>query len=82
MWAERICFLGFGFDHLNMKRLDLKTVMEHRGANLPTIYASVLGRTSQENHFARTTLGCVAGIWAECNNEKLMALREFGLLLP
>ncbi|MHB8915924.1 MAG: hypothetical protein ACYC4K_08960, partial [Thiobacillus sp.] len=36
-WAERICFLGFGFDALNMERLGIADVLSHvKKAHSPT----------------------------------------------
>jgi hypothetical protein len=60
-WAERICFLGFGFDRLNMERLDLQSVQAAKRASgnpLPEIFATVLGRTvAEQNEDSRRLLG-------------------------
>ncbi len=50
-WAEQICFLGFGFDPLNMQRLGLHDVFEHLARHsrpTPSVTASVLGKTPME----------------------------------
>ena len=45
--AEFICFVGFGFDQLNLERLDVASVMGVRPSR-PYICASTLGMTAAE----------------------------------
>lgn len=48
MEAERICFLGFGFDEMNVKRLRIAPILQERVAKNPTpprIFVSTYGRT-------------------------------------
>jgi hypothetical protein len=86
--AERICFLGFGFDSLNMKRLGLRDVIETRPQATPLVVsASTLGKFEAEIAKARIALGCNAlpgnwGNWDGSDTENLVTLRKFGLLLP
>jgi len=49
-WAERVCFLGFSFDPLNVRRLGLADVIRTKvakGQALP-VFASVYGLTAAE----------------------------------
>jgi hypothetical protein len=53
LWAEQICFLGFGFDPLNVERLAINPLMEGLAekalsVRLPRVYASVFGLTPRE----------------------------------
>lgn len=83
-WAERICFLGFGFDELNMKRLGLREVFEsmslQAGKPMPWVVASTLGLTDSEVH--RRLLPSLGHINAhnELPRTNLMVLRESGIL--
>lgn len=82
-WAEQICFLGFGYDELNMNRLGLDSVLEwikKRGKGTPRIVASILGLTNSEvsrrllphiGHAENRTL---------IPSQNLMVLRESGIL--
>lgn len=82
-WAERICFLGFGFDALNMERMGIAEVLNLiKAARAPTpwIVASMFGKTDKEidsikgKHFSQAI---------SCKIEKernLMTLRHTGLL--
>lgn len=52
-WAEKVCFLGFGFDALNMERLDFNGVMVWVAENKPNAFrpevsASAYGLTDEE----------------------------------
>lgn len=84
-WAERICFLGFSFDELNMQRLGLESVLEwivnNKGKeHTPWVVASVLGLTKSEvrrrlqPHIER------AKAHQEYPSKNLMVLRESGVL--
>ena len=54
LWADKIAFLGFGFDETNMMRLDATNTcrrniqMEGGSIRFRTIYATALGLTSSE----------------------------------
>ncbi|MHB8916083.1 MAG: hypothetical protein ACYC4K_09770, partial [Thiobacillus sp.] len=82
-WAERICFLGFGFDALNMERLGIADVLSHvKKAHSPTpgIVASMFGKTDKEidliigKHFTQ------AVSYKFEKERNLMTLRHTGLL--
>jgi hypothetical protein len=50
-WAERVCILGFGFDPLNIKRLDFASVIKFKKAQelpMPHICATTKGVTRAE----------------------------------
>lgn len=50
-WADDVCFLGFGFDELNVERLGLGSVVEYKrgqGQPIPRIIASTYGKTPVE----------------------------------
>lgn len=58
-WSQRIYFLGFGFDPLNTERLGLHSVLSwlrKSGNPVPTVYATVLGRTATERERDRKRL--------------------------
>ena len=77
-WASNICFLGFGFDELNIKRLDLNSVIDHKNTNhqqLPRIVASIFGMTANEADLARRRLGITVN-WNPVPHKNLMAIRE------
>ena len=81
-WAERICFLGFGFDPLNVDRLGLNSVLEWKRKKLAKstwIVASLYGKTSAEKTAIQHKL-CPKENWATFNEKNLMTLRESGLL--
>ena len=82
-WAERICFLGFGFDSLNTRRLDLPKMlsyMQNEQKPLPAIFASVHGLRQPEIEAARSKI-CLDGDWVASGDTCLEALRYFGLLV-
>jgi hypothetical protein len=82
-WAERICFLGFSYDELNMKRLGLDTVIEWvrgKGKKSPWVVASTFGLTSSEvNHRLLPYLKLVDS-HAQLPSKNLMVLRDTGIL--
>ena len=81
-WAERICFLGFGFDQLNCERLDLTRVLNFKNSldkPLPTIYASTLGMRQAEQNVALKQIVGPHG-WNPIEKSCLETLRNFGLL--
>lgn len=81
-WAERICFLGFGFDSLNMARLSINSVREwmaSKDIQLPEVYCSSYGKTSkevQELHNKYFSLGGATFL----SSPNLQFLRETGVL--
>jgi hypothetical protein len=84
-WAERICFLGFGFDSLNVTRLGLRDVVLWRRDNKkpgPQVYATVLEKTNAEVNSFREQLGGLNVAWEPHNQKNLMMLRNTPILLP
>ena len=81
-WAERICFLGFGFDSRNCGNLGLDSVLdwkvEHK-KQLPVVYGSCLGLTGAEIEQARK-LACGNHPWSYQREDNVMTLRELGVL--
>ena len=84
--AERICFLGFGFDELNVERLGInqvltsKIVLEQR----TSVIASVYGKTEQEVGNIGTLVGAFGNpyaTWFPVNHKNFMTLREQAGLL-
>lgn len=80
-WADTICFIGFGFDPLNMRRLDLRSVIKIAGGTLPHphIHASVLGMKQPEIGQAQSSISDRAFHAYDLKN--LEFLRECGALL-
>lgn len=82
-WAERICFLGFGFDALNMERLGIADVLnwvKKSHAPTPWIVASMFGKTDKEiNSITGTHFSSAASYKIE-KERNLMTLRHTGLL--
>lgn len=85
-WAERICFLGFGFDSLNVDRLGLESVLltkrERGGRGMPAIYATTLGRTDLESQADRLRLVGRDETWNTGALACSQFLRNSPLLLP
>lgn len=84
--AARICFLGFGYDALNVTRLGLADVIRERqqsNAGTPVIYGSAFERSVAEMGDAtrRVTGGHAGLIPGQTNWKNLQFLREHGLLL-
>ncbi len=82
-WAEQICFLGFGFDHKNMSRLNLESVCKERrltGRSI-RIIASTYGRMPVENSAVMNSIPSSNGWWEMEYGESLSALRKKGVLL-
>ena len=83
-WAERICFLGFGFDPLNVGRLGLHSVMSwtrQSAAPVPTVYATRLGRSDVEHHSDRVRLLGEAEHWISFSSDCSHLLRNTPLLI-
>lgn len=85
-WAEQICFLGFGFDPLNMQRLGLDLVMEHLKAKKetlkrPQVIASTYRLTEAEvNARFKAKIGPALEI-KTVDDGNLMTLRLTGVLI-
>ncbi len=80
--AERICFLGFGFDPTNCENLGLTDVLNwkrEQGKPLPLVFASTLGFTGAEVEQARK-LACGTVGWTSRTSDNVMTLRELGVL--
>jgi hypothetical protein len=79
-WASRICFLGFGFDELNIKRLGLKDVIDSkeptRGIHPPMVISSTFGMTDSQIELARSLLGVDSNKWYRCLGKSLQTILE------
>jgi len=84
-WAEQICFLGFGFDPLNVRCLGLVDVLtqkkEHRAA-IPTVWASVFGKTAAEIDWIRDAI-CAPepSVFHHIQHQNVLAMRNTRVLL-
>lgn len=81
-WADRICFLGFGFDPLNMQRLGVGPTLSlllKQNMRVPQIVASMFGKTAREIE-AVVNRNFVTGTPLIEGNKNLMALRNTGFL--
>ena len=79
--AARICFLGFGFDPLNVERLGLASVLDWKRKNKQAveIYASMYQKTKTEIDKIHNKL-CPNDNWHTFNTRNVMTLRESGIL--
>ena len=81
-WAEKICFLGFGFDPTNCENLGFFSVLDsnvNKNKPLPKIFASTFHFTKEEIEQARK-LACGTHPWTPHSAENVMTLRELGVL--
>lgn len=82
-WANQICFLGFGFDPLNVKRLGLSNVLndisESRQSR-PRVIASTHGRTDAEIDQIRAMLGVHPTRFVHFQEKNLFTIRKSGVL--
>jgi len=81
-WAERVFFLGFSFDPLNVLRLGLADVAARKGRGVPAVFASVYDMTPAEVSAAAS--GVCGGVNFNAGRREwkcLDALREFGTLV-
>ena len=82
--SEKIGFLGFGFDKINVRRLGLIDVLNHRRKqnsekDVPRIVATMLDMTLSEiNHHHANV--CPGFAWDPYDMKNTLALRESGLL--
>lgn len=77
--ATNICFLGFGFDALNVERLGLKTLiiqMDKAGMQKPSFTASTFGMTRAEVTQAKNRLGVDNYLWHPISAKNLETIRE------
>lgn len=82
-WAEKICFLGFGFDPLNMERLGIDSVLDwlkRNQAPTPWIVTSMFGKTDTEIAFIKNNYLSAATSYRIENERNLMTLRNSGFL--
>lgn len=82
-WAETICILGFGFDPLNMERLGIDSVLDfikERGRPVPTVIASTLGFTQNEQARISSRYFGYGSSWKPYNETNLGTLRQSGIL--
>jgi len=93
IWADHVCFLGFGFDPLNIQRLGFRDIISTNPKNsLPyKVVASTLGRTYAEIDIIHDAIigvkdfhddiGNLRVHWDNSNYECLETLRRFAWLL-
>jgi hypothetical protein len=93
MWANHVCFLGFGFDPLNVERLGFKELaMTNALEDLPSkIITSGFGKTYGEIELARQLVlgdsqivddyGKTVPEWDYVEKKNLNTLRDFAWLL-
>ena len=75
--AERICFLGFGYHHVNLRRL-LKDITVLDGKE---IYCGGYGLTEKEKQYVEIQFQGRKIKWGNSGHECLTFLREEGILL-
>lgn len=84
--AERICFLGFGFDALNVSRLGLVDVALQRSQEnrrFHSLVASVYKRTSKEVEWISSKIGASLFLnYLLFDGKNLQTLRNSDLLWP
>jgi hypothetical protein len=81
--AQRICFFGFGFDPLNIDRLNLASVLQlsrEQGRALPWIFASALHKTDGEVNAARERLIAGNSNWTAESQNSSTTLRRTDML--
>lgn len=78
-WCRRLCFLGFGFDFLNLSRLNIPAILERMNPR-PQIVLSTLGKTNVELEAYRSRI-CPERAWAAYAMTNSMTVRESGVLL-
>lgn len=93
LWAEHVCFLGFGFDPLNVERLGFRNLIySYSVSELPhKVVASTFGLTDAEVDLIHDAvigvkdfhdgLGGKRVVWDNFNSKNLMTLRRFAWLL-
>ena len=83
IWSQRICLLGFGFDLLNLARLDIPRALRDRGeANgFVWIVASAIGKTEAELNAYIARIRPNDPRWNTISANNSMTLRQTGILL-
>jgi len=77
-WAEHVCFLGFGFDSLNIERLGFNSVNSSESGELwnrylnKNVVTSAYGRTRSQMDFAHSAL-------FDCPSNRGLPTWEFGV---
>jgi len=82
--ALNICFLGFGFDELNIKRLGLKMIIDRKRQavlDYPLTIASTFRMTQSEVNLARDLLGIPIHNWRSEDANNLDTIRRHIYLL-
>lgn len=81
-WAEQVCFLGFGFDPLNVSRLDLESMFAPRriSGKPIKIIASAYGKTPAEKAAIQGLIPSSNSWWTMFNQKNLMTIRDSGVL--
>ena len=85
-WAQRICFLGFGFDELNVQRLGINHVLNYKfdqGVSTHVV-TSAHGKTNQEMQIAADITGAVKHTfiyWYPVYEKSLTTIREHAMTL-
>lgn len=78
--CKRLCFLGFGFDPLNLRRLNIPAALEAADPK-PFIVASVLEKTGAEiNAYGAKVLGSQT-TWVHYAEKNSQTIRQSGILL-
>jgi hypothetical protein len=82
-WAEQICFLGFGFDSLNVSRLNLESVFAPRriSGHATHIVASTYGKTEAEIAAIMKLIPSSNSWWKTEYGKNLKTVRNSGVLL-
>lgn len=82
-WAEQICFLGFGFDSLNVSRLNLESVFAPRriSGHATHIVASTHGKTEAEITAIQKLIPSSNSWWKTEYGKNLKVIRNSGVLL-
>jgi hypothetical protein len=85
--AERICFLGFGFDSLNVRRLGILNGLSRPtsyenvfGVTAPDFFATVRGKSPGQANTIQERLGVADDHWHLSSDECRDALLGWGLL--
>lgn len=78
-WSQALCFLGFGFDFLNLARLRIPSVLNEMPQR-PRLLASIYGKTDAEVQAYKQRI-CPDQGWSVYNERNVMAIRKSGILL-
>lgn len=78
--CKTLCFLGFGFDPLNLSRLDVHTALSYLN-HRPQVVSSVFGKTDAEKNAYWLKVCGREQAWLAFNDTNSMTLRKSGILL-